>query len=96
MEPDWTNGEYSDFKTGNTYFEIGPHQKVHGKNANPERMLLNFHVTNVEKEFDRIKALGVKIIQRPYIPSEDQRLTIATFEDPDGNYFQIMTDWTNL
>ena len=96
MEPDWTNGEYADFKTGGAYFEVGPHDKVHGRNPVPERMLLNFHVADVKAEFERIKATGAKVIQEPYVPSEDTRLTIATFEDPDGNYFQIMTDWTEL
>ena len=96
MKPDWTNGEYSDFKTGGAYFEIGPHDKVNGKNTSPERILLNFHVTNVEAEFARIKNLGTKIIKDLYTPEEDKRLKIATFEDPDGNYFQIMTDWENL
>lgn len=96
MEPDWSNGEYSDFKTGGAYFEIGPHDKVHGKNTTPERLLLNFHVKDVKGEFKRIKDLGAKIVQEPYVPEEDTRLTIATFEDPDGNYFQIMTDWENL
>ena len=96
MEPDWSNGEYSDFKTGGAYFEIGPHDKVHGKNITPERMLLNFHVKDVETEFERIKGLGAKVVQEPYVPEEDTRLIIATFEDPDGNYFQLMTDWENL
>lgn len=96
LEPDWTNGEYSDFKTGSTYFEIGPHDKIHGKNINPERILLIFHVTDVNSEFNRIKLAGAVIIKEPYIPSEDPRLTIATFSDPDGNFFQIMTDWQEL
>lgn len=96
MDPDWSNGEYSDFKTGGAYFEIGPHDEVHGKNKTPERLLLNFHVKDVEAEFKRIKNLGAKTIKSPYVSEEDTRLTIATFEDPDGNYFQIMTDWENL
>jgi predicted enzyme related to lactoylglutathione lyase len=96
MEPDWTNGEYSDFKTGGAYFEIGPHSNVHGVNNNPERVLLNFHVKDVDVEYVRIKAAGAKVIKEPYQPEEDSRLTIATFADPDGNYFQIMTAWEDL
>jgi predicted enzyme related to lactoylglutathione lyase len=93
MEPDWSNGEYADFKTGGAYFEIGPHDKVHGNNRTPERVLLNFHVKDVEAEFKRIKETGAIVIKEPYQPEEDMRLTIATFADPDGNYFQLMTDW---
>ena len=96
MEPNWSNGDYSDFKTGGAYFEIGPHDKLHGKNKTPERLLLNFHVKDVGVEFKRIKDLGAEVIQEPYVPNEDTRLTIATFEDPDGNYFQIMADWENV
>lgn len=93
---DYQNGDYADFNTGGAYFEIGPHDKVHGKSQNPERILFNFHVDDVKGEFERIKKLGVKVIREVYVPKEDERLEIATFEDPDGNYFQIMTDWTKL
>lgn len=96
MDFDYQNGDYADFNTGGSYLEIGPHDKVHGKSNNPERLLLNFHVDNVKAEFERIKNLGVKVIQEVYVPKEDTRLEIATFEDPDGNYFQIMTDWTKM
>ena len=94
MNFDYQNGDYADFNTGGAYLEIGPHKNVHGKSKNPERILLNFHVDDVKKEFERIKNLGVKVIQEVYIPQEDTRLEIATFADPDGNYFQIITDWT--
>lgn len=96
MDFDYQNGDYADFKTGGAYFEIGPHTAVRGKSPNPERLLLNFHVDDVKAEFERIKSLGATIIQEPYVPKEDERLTIATFADPDGNYFQIMTDWTKF
>lgn len=96
MDPDWVNGDYADFKVGGTYFEIGPHDQVHGQNQTPQRLLLNFHVSDVNAEFTRIEKLGAKVIQVPYVPKEDPRLTIATFSDPDGNYFQLMTDWENL
>ncbi len=94
MEPDWTNGEYADFKTGETYFEIGPHSEVVSKNLNPQRCLFNFHVVDVESEYERIKTTGATVIKEIYSPKEDTRLKIATFADPDGNYFQIMSDWT--
>lgn len=97
MEPDWTNGEYSDFKTGGAYFEIGPHEKIKGNNPTPERVLLNFHVKDVKAEYERIKKIeGITVIKEPYVPNEDTRLTIATFMDLDGNYFQIMTAWEDF
>ena len=95
-EPSWTNGEYAEFKTGGAYFEIGPHDQVKGQNKNPERMLLNFHVKDVESEFKRIKKLGVTVIKEPYKPVEDPRLTIATFSDLDNNYIQLITAWEDF
>jgi predicted enzyme related to lactoylglutathione lyase len=95
-EPSWTNGEYVEFKAGNIYFEVAPHSKVHGKSSTPERFLFNFHVKDVEAEFNRLKQLGVAIIKEPYQPKEDTRLKIATFADPDGNYFQLMTAWEDF
>lgn len=95
-EPSWTNGEYVEFKAGNVYFEVGPHDKIHGKSPNPDRISLNFHVADVEAECKKLKELGVTVIKEPYKPVEDPRLTIATFADPDGNYFQLMTAWEDL
>lgn len=95
-EPDWSNGDYADFETGGAYLEIGPHDKVHGLSSNPERILLNFHVKDARAEYQRLKGLGITVIQEPYNPKEDPRLTIATFADPDGNYFQLMTAWEEM
>ena len=41
-------------------------------------------------EFARIKKLGAKVIKEPY---EMEKMWIATFADPDGNYFQLMSPW---
>jgi predicted enzyme related to lactoylglutathione lyase len=35
------------------------------------------------------------VVAEPYHPMEDQKGTIATFADPDNNYFQLMTPWEN-
>ena len=75
---------------------IGPHDKVHGKSQNPERILINFETKDVEGEFKRIKELGAKVIAEPYHPGEDPSGMLATFEDPDGNYFQLATPWESM
>ncbi len=67
---------------------INPHDKVKGKNKNPERLMLNFEVTDCEKEFNRLKKKGVKVIQEIY-HIEGYGL-VCTFEDVDGNYFQFV------
>jgi predicted enzyme related to lactoylglutathione lyase len=92
-EPDWEGGSYTGFQIGDGFITIGPHDKVHGKNEHPERVMLNFETEDVEEEFERIKGLGATVIAEPYTPGEmkDEDGKIATFADPDGNYFQLIT-----
>lgn len=88
---------YVGFRFNGVWFTIGPHDKVHGKNKNPERILLGFEVTDIQKEFDRIKKeTGAPVIAEPYDPSGGNTPGMATFEDIDGNYFQISTPWDEM
>lgn len=84
---------YIGFLAGNTFISFGPHDKVKGKNPNPERIIFNFETTDVKGEFERIKGLRAKVIAEPYQMGEDTVAWIATFEDSDGNYFQLMSPW---
>ncbi len=91
-EPDWVDGGYYGFSSDKFFLTIGPHDKVHGQNSQPERIMINFETTDVKGEFERIKGLGAKVIKEPYSMGEgDYEGQIATFEDPDGNYFQLMS-----
>lgn len=93
-DPVWDEHEYTSFKVGDGFITIGPHDKVHGKNANPERIIFNLETKEVKKEFERIKKLGAKVIKEPYNPEEtEEEGSIATFVDPDGNYFQLTSPW---
>ena len=43
-------------------------------------------------EFARVKELGASVVREPYRPGGDgdaPEMWLATFEDPDGNYFQL-------
>jgi len=88
-KPDWEDGEYIGFSVGNGMITVGPHDKVHGKNMNPERIMFNLESKNVKEEFKRLKEMDIPIIQELYHPMDDSDVLIATFKDPDGNYFQI-------
>lgn len=88
--PDMADEEWCGWKVGNTFLSIGPHSEVKGKAKEPARMMFNFETTEVKKEFDRIKKTGATVIKEPY---EMQNMWIATFADPDGNYFQLVTPW---
>ncbi len=89
-KPDMDDGGYTGFLIGHCFLTIGPHDKVHGKSSNPERVLFNFETKDVNKEFKRIKDLGARVITEPYKMGP---AWITTFADPDGNYFQLMTPW---
>ncbi len=73
---------------GSGDFTVMDHSKVKGKSTQPERFMVNFEVDNVQKEFNRLKKNGVKVIS-PVYHIQDYGY-IATFEDPDGNYFQLV------
>lgn len=90
-DPEWEGGDYVGFKVGAAFITVGPHDKVVGKNQNPERIMFNFETDDVEGEFERIKKLGATVVAEPYSPGEEPEGKIATLADPDGNYFQLMT-----
>lgn len=93
--PDWSESGYYGFKVGKGFITFGPHDKVKGKNKNAERMMFNFETKNVKREFERIKKLGATVVAEPYHPMEEPAMMIATFADPDNNYFQLVTPWEN-
>lgn len=90
-DPSWSGGDFVGFEVGSTHFVIGHHDKVHGKNKNPERMMFNLETNDVQSEFERIKGVGAKVIQEPYHPMEAKEMWVTTFEDPDRNYFQLIS-----
>lgn len=73
-------------KGGSLY--ITDHSEVKGKNKNPERLLINFEVDDIEREVKRLKRGKVRVKQDIY-HVEGYGL-IATFVDPDGNLFQFV------
>lgn len=91
---DWAEGDWHGWQVGSNDFTIGEHSKAKGKSKDPVRVIVNFETTEVKKEFERIRKIkGAEIIKEPY---EMEGTWIATFADPDGNYFQLMTPWNDL
>lgn len=76
------------FDTGKVGFGIMDHSQVKGKNKNPERIFFNLEVDDIEQEVKRLKEAKVKVQQDIY-HVEGYGL-IATFVDPDGNFFQFV------
>jgi predicted enzyme related to lactoylglutathione lyase len=89
-EPGWDDAGYVGWQVGKGMLMIGPHSEVKGSNEMPGRIILNFETPDFDAEFKRIKGLGVAVEQEPYQPGEAEGdLWLATFKDPDGNFFQI-------
>jgi predicted enzyme related to lactoylglutathione lyase len=88
--PDMTDNENGFFgwQVGNSYLGVLDHSEMGGNSKDPGRVMLNFETTQVQQEFDRIKAFGGSVIRAPYKIGEGW---IATLADPDGNYFQLIT-----
>ena len=78
------------WRAGSGFLTVGPHSEVSGQAAEPQRVILNFTTPDVQQEAARLKAAGARVVKEPY---ELQGAWIATFADPDGNYFQLMTPW---
>lgn len=93
-KPTMEDGGYSGWLIGSGFLSIGPHSEVHGENAQPGRIIWNIESTDVQGEFDRMKAAGAIVVREPYgfdeIP-DAAGMSIATLADPDGNYFQLMS-----
>jgi predicted enzyme related to lactoylglutathione lyase len=91
-KPSMEDGGYAGWEIGSGWVTVGPHDQVHGKNSQPGRLLYNLESSDVQGDFDRFKGAGAIVIREPYVMGEgEMQGTIATFADPDDNYFQLMT-----
>ena len=93
-EPMFSEGGYTGWRLGSGVVTVGPHSEVHGKNVAPGRIIWNIETKDVRGDFERLKAAGATVIAEPYGFEEapgDTDAAIATFADPDDNYFQLMS-----
>jgi predicted enzyme related to lactoylglutathione lyase len=70
---------------------VGPHDDVKGRNGTPGRLIWNIETSDVKKEFERLRSAGATVVREPYDPQEGSGMLIATFSDPDDNYFQLLS-----
>jgi len=88
--PDMKEEGWYGWRVGASWLSVGQHSEVKDRAKEPQRVILNFETKQVKEEFERIKATGATAVKEPY---ELQGAWIATFADPDGNYFQLMSPW---
>lgn len=93
VKPAMAEEEWASWKVGDANFSVGPHSEVKGPAKEPARIILNFETDKVKEEFERMAALGAHVIKEPYEMEGYAGMWIATFSDPDGNYFQLMSPW---
>lgn len=89
-KPDMKEGDWYGWTVGACFFGLGKHSKMEGKSKENGRMMFNLETKEVKEQFARIKDIGAEVIKEPYQMGE---AWIATFADPDGNYFQLMSPW---
>jgi predicted enzyme related to lactoylglutathione lyase len=90
-DPDWEDSGFVGFGDKGMSLVIGTHDQVKGKSDQPARMMINFVTSEVKEEFERIKEYASKVVAEPYTMGGNNQMMVATLEDPDGNYFQLMT-----
>ena len=94
-DPTWDEGGYTGWMIGSGAVTVGPHSQVKGRNVEPGRVIWNIETPDVRGEFERMKGAGATVVQAPYtpegMPEDAGEALICTFEDPDGNYFQLMS-----
>jgi predicted enzyme related to lactoylglutathione lyase len=77
------------WKIGEMYFSFGPHSEVTGQSKEPQRIMFNFEAEDVQSEAKRIAEFATVVKEAYQMEGWDG--WIATFADPDGNYFQLMS-----
>jgi predicted enzyme related to lactoylglutathione lyase len=90
-QPSMSDGGYTGWQLGSGWVSVGPHSEVQGKSVHPGRIIWNIETADVKGEFERFKAAGAIVIAEPYGFESDPNSWIATFADPDDNYFQLMS-----
>lgn len=92
-KPAFEGDGYASWQVGTGFVSVGPHDEVHGKNEQPGRFLWNIESADVPGDFARFKDAGAIVVREPYSFGDGSgpSALIATFADPDDNYFQLMT-----
>lgn len=96
--PGFEGDGYASWMIGSGSLSIGPHSEVKGKSAYPGRVIWNIESDDVKADYERFKAAGAIVIAEPYqfemgegVPEGTAPPWIATFADPDDNYFQLIS-----
>lgn len=82
------NDDCYDMDTGDTFFSIGKHDKVHGKNKDPYRMMIGFQVESVGQTYEELKNKNITWIAKPFL-APTGTVWCMTLSDLEGNIVQF-------
>ena len=93
----WKDDGWYGYDIGGSNLVIGPHSEVHGSNVDAPRIMISLESDDVKKDFEMIKDKGGKVVAEPYEPQpkDNPGTWLATLADPDGNYLQLSTPWSD-
>ena len=89
-EPLIEQGGYTSWLIDGNMITVGPHDEVTGKNPQPGRVVWSLLSSDVEADYERYVAAGASVVRELYQDADAPQFWIATFADPDDNYFQIV------
>lgn len=82
------SAERPDLRVGAGSLSAPPHDGVHGAAKEPSRWLVDFWVSDLDAQEERLVAAGLTPIRSK--GKEFWGGVFSTFQDPDGNYFQLV------
>jgi predicted enzyme related to lactoylglutathione lyase len=88
LKPRSVKAGFANFEWGRFRLSIGRHSRVKGQSSEPERIMVNFSVGDIESMYRRLRSAGVEFIRPP--EREKWGGWVATFRDPDGNTLQLL------
>ncbi len=95
--PDMVEEDWSGWQIGVCFIGFGSHSEIKGHSKEPARIMFNIEIEadQIKSEYERMKNEGATVIKELYEMEGGSGTKIATFADPDGNYFQLMTPFSN-
>jgi predicted enzyme related to lactoylglutathione lyase len=88
LEPRTSQADFINFDWHGVRLSVSVHDRVHGRSADPLRIMINLAVDDIQAVYARLTRAGVAFSRPP--EGEDWGGVVATFADPDGNTLQLM------
>jgi predicted enzyme related to lactoylglutathione lyase len=88
LVPHSVRPDFVSFKWGDMRLGLGSHQEVEGLAKDPYRVMVNFHVEDIQATHRTLVGRDVQFVRPP--EKEHWGGWVATLVDPDGNLLQLL------